>query len=153
MVTDGEQLRRRESARKRLSAFAAHVRLDAQMMALADGAERSMLDIAQHYGESVTSSVRDTMAAKVAELDELCGDIRGYEGMYASYLDEVSDAIERVCELDAQAGTVLAMRYLAWGRPPELGEIAERMGYSLEWVKKLHATGLDIAADVLGVER
>lgn len=147
-----EHTRRREVARRKLSAFAANVRLNKKALDLMEDTERAMLRMTQSYGESVTSSVKETISAKVAELDELRGTLGDLAGMYAESLDEVSECIERVGEVNAPASAVLAERYLAWGRQPELEDIACRLGYSLDWTKKLHAIGLDIAADILGVD-
>lgn len=140
---------RRDEARRWLGRFAFLVRLNERALDLVASAEQSMAGVAQRYGESVTTSAKEAMSGQMARLGEACELLRDCSAMYGEALDEISEAVERVGDSDPLAGEVLARRYLAWGRPPDFEEIADDMGYSCEWVRKLHQRGLDAAWEAM----
>lgn len=134
----------REKAKRWLNRYYFYAQVNERMLSLIAAAEQSMLSTTQQYEESSSHTAQETMSTHLARLDNLCHALNDCSGMYGEFLDEITQAIEHIGEIDSLIGIVLANRYLCWNRQPEFEEIADNMGYSLSYIEKLHAQGLDL---------
>lgn len=143
---------RREEARRRLGGYRAWVTLNDQTLRLIESIESRQYSVTAQMSETRSGGAKDPMAENLAALEEQEQRLREQSADYAGKMDLLLDTVNRVAEADPLAGQVLSMRYMELGKPMEFAEIGDRLGeYSEDHMKRKHAEGLDLAADVLGL--
>lgn len=139
---------RRDDARRILEGYRAFCAMHDNMLALMEDADSRLLSTTAQMGETrASSSAGDSIGSGLAKLESAAIRLESADDRICAKLDATLDIVERVIEEDPLAGRVLSMRYLApAGSEPTLEEIADRMGYSEDYIKHVHLAGLDIAA-------
>ena len=138
----------RAKAKRWLNRYYFYAQINERMLDLIAAAQSSMLSITAQMEETTTHTAKDALSGQLARLDDLCLSLKDCAGMYGEFLDEITQAIERVGEIDSLTGAVLANRYLCWNRQPDFAEIADKLGYSEIYVKQLHKKGLCMLEDL-----
>ena len=134
----------RAKAKRWLNRYHFYAQINERMLDLIAAAQSSMMSVTAQMEETTTHTAKDALSGQLARLDELCLSLQDCAEMYGEFLDEITQAIERVGEIDSLAGAVLANRYLCWNRQPEFAEIADKLGYTERHILRVHAYGLDL---------
>lgn len=151
-TTETIRSERREEARRRLGGYRAWVTLNDQALKLIESIESRQYSVTSQMSETRSGSARDSMSENLAALEEQEQRLRDQSADYAGKMDQLLETVNRVVETDPLAGQVLSLRYMELGKPMEFSEIGDRLGeYSEDHMKRKHAEGLDLAADVLGL--
>ena len=137
---------RRAKTKRWLNRYCFYSQLNNKMLDLIASAEDNMQRVTAQLEQASTHTAQDVLSGQLATLDKLCAGMQDFCGMYGEFLDEITEAIERVGEIDNVAGSVLAYRYLTMDRQLEFDEIAAKLGYSESHIKALHARALDYLA-------
>ena len=138
----------RAKAKRWLNRYYFYAQINERMLDLIAAAQSSMLSITAQMEETTTHTAKDALSGQLARLDDLCLSLKDCAGMYGEFLDEITQAIERVGEIDSLTGAVLANRYLCWNRQPEFAEIADKLGYSAKHIEYVHRQGLDLISEL-----
>lgn len=143
---------RREESKRRLGGYRAWVTLNDQVLKLIESIESRQYSVTAQMSETRSGGAKDSMAENLAALEEQEARLRAQGESYAEKMDLLLATVSKVAEADPLAGQVLSLRYMELGKPMEFAEIGDRLGeYSEDHMKRKHAEGLELAADVLGL--
>lgn len=142
---------RRDDARRMLEGYRAFCAMHDNMLALMEDADSRLLSTTAQMGETrASSSAGDSIGSGLAKLESAAIRLESADDRICAKLDATLDLVERVIEERPIAGRVLSMRYLSpAGDEPTFDEIADRMGYSVDHIHRLHLEGLDVAASII----
>ena len=142
------QSERRADAKRMLEGYRSFCEMHDSMLKMMEDADSRLLSTTAQMGETVASSAAgDSIGSGLAKLETAAKRLERTDGRICAKLDAALHLVERVIEINPVAGRVLSMRYLVpAGDEPTFDEIADKMGYSADWVRHAHLLGLDIAA-------
>lgn len=142
------QSERRAAAKRMLEGYRAFCGMHDSLLKLIEDADSRLLSTTAQMEETVASSAAgDAIGGGLAKLETTAKRLSRTDERICAKLDITLHLVERVIDINPMAGRVLSMRYLVpAGDEPTFEEIADKMGYSYDWVKHAHLLGLDIAA-------
>lgn len=145
------QSERRAAAKRMLEGYRAFCGMHDSLLKLMEDADSRLLSTTAQMGETVASSAAgDAIGSGLAKLETASTRLERVDDRICAKLDITLHLVERVIEAHPQAGQVLDKRYLVpAGEEPTFEEIADMLGYSVDWTYQLHLIGLDIAASLL----
>lgn len=144
------QSERRAEAKRMLEGYRAFCGMHDSLLKLMEDCDSRLLSTTAQMHETVASSTAgDAIGSGIAKLETMSGRLTRTDDRICAKLDLTLRLVERVIEINPIAGRVLSMRYLApAGDEPTFEEIADKLGYSYDYVKHVHLLGLDLASIV-----
>lgn len=145
------QSERRATAKRMLEGYRSFCGMHDSLMRLMEDADSRLLSTTAQMGETVaSSSAGDSIGSGLAKLETAANRLERVDDRICAKLDITLHLVERVIEQHPQAGRVLDKRYLVpASEEPSFEEIADMLGYSVDWTYQLHLIGLDIVASLL----
>ena len=146
------QSERRATAKRMLEGYRSFCGMHDSLLKLMQDADSRLTSTTAQMSETVASgTAKDAIGSGIAKLEEASKQLEHVDGMIRAKQEITTHLVMRVIEQHPQAGSVLEKRYLvpASEEEPLFEDIADALGYSVDWTYQLHLIGLDIVASLL----
>lgn len=141
---------KRARAKRYLETYSSTFNTYLQLEKITEQLDSRLVNITQQYeAYQGGSSSKSDIAQIIVNIDTAHNKAKIHTASFAAALDDIVEVVSEVSEIAPKAGNALVSRYLVIGKAPEWEDIAKKLGYSVDSVKKHHATGLDLVAGIL----